>query len=89
MLKSGTNKKMEAKLDLLTEKIELLITKLETIQAENKQLKEDNSVLSADLQTYKSDYDNLKLSSTDKNEVVKTKLTTILNRLNQLEELAS
>ncbi len=80
---------MDAKLDILSEKIELLITKLETLQTENKQLKEDNNRLSADIQTYKHDYEALKLSSTDKNEVVKTKLTTILNRLDQLEELAS
>ena len=80
---------MDTKLDLLTEKIELLITKMETIQAENRQLKEDKKSLFAELQTYKRDYESIKLSSTDKNEVVKTKLTTILNRLDQLEEIAS
>ncbi len=89
MLKLGTNNRMDTKLDLLTEKIELLITKLENTQAENKRLKEENSTLSTDLQAYKQDYETLKLSSTDKNEVVKTKLTTILSRLDQLEEIAS
>ncbi len=89
MLKLGINNKMDSKLDLLSEKIELLITKLENLQSENKQLKEDKLTLSADMQTYKNNYEELKLSSSDKNEVVKTKLTTILNRLGQLEELAS
>ncbi len=80
---------MDTKFELLTEKIELLITKLETIQTENKELKEENNNLSAELQRYKRDYDSLKISSTDNNDRVKTKLTTILNRLDQLEELAS
>ena len=80
---------MDSKLNQLTEKIELLITKLEKLQAENKQLKEENQSLISQMNSHKTNFESLKLRSSDDNEKVKTKLTTILNRLDQLEELAS
>lgn len=77
------------KLDILAEKIEQMINKLEKLEKENSELVSENSRLKNDLHCYKKEYDSLKLNNTDKTESVKTKLTTILNRLEQLEEIAS
>lgn len=77
------------KLDILAEKIEQMITKLEKLEKENSELLAENSKLKNDLHVYRKEYDSFKLNNVDKTESVKTKLTTILNRLEQLEEIAS
>jgi regulator of replication initiation timing len=80
---------MSNKLNLLLDKIEDLIEKVETLQESNKTLKSENRQLKIELSKLSKANKNLKLGSSDKTDVLKTRLTGILNRLDQLEELAS
>lgn len=80
---------MLEKLTLLEEKIEALVSRVERLQKENIELKDKNNVLDEQLATIQKEYEQLKVSDNDRSEKVKTKLTLILNRLNELEQIAS
>lgn len=80
---------MSKKLDKLIERVEKLIERVETLQDENSTIKKENRKIRSELMALQKDKKSLMLSATDQSDTVKTKLTRILNRLDQLEELAS
>jgi len=47
----------------------------------------NNDALQAELNQLRKEYSSLKLGDSDRSEVVKSKLTSILDRLEQLENL--
>ncbi len=79
---------MNDKLDLLASKIERVVERLEAMTVENRSLKQQNKSLSDELNQLRKDFDVLKLSSADRSENARTKLTNILHRLDQLESVA-
>ena len=80
---------MSDKLNLLFDKIESLIEKVEELQEKNNILKSENKQLAAEVAKFSKANQNLELASSDKTDIIKTRLKSILNRLDQLEEIAS
>lgn len=80
---------MEDKLTLLAEKVEKLVSLVETLKLENTQLKEDKATLSADNDHMKKEMEQMKLAESDRSEKAKSKLSGILNKLDELERIAS
>ena len=80
---------MMDKLHLLEQKIDTLIQTLTSVKEENAQLKANNESMGKELSDLKKEYDLIKLSENDKNEKMKTSLTRILSRLDELEQIAS
>ncbi|MFQ5452769.1 MAG: hypothetical protein ACE5D6_01105 [Candidatus Zixiibacteriota bacterium] len=78
---------MEEKLNLLSQKIDQFISSLNNLKEENLLLKKENKSLKSEIGKFKKEYNNIKLNSSDKSDEIKTKLSGILNRLEQLEEL--
>jgi len=79
---------MADKLELLAQKVDQVIDRLESVTEENKNLKKANRELTRELARLRKEYDGLKVSLADKSDTVKTKLTGILDRLDQLQAMA-
>jgi len=80
---------MSDKLNLLLDKIESLIKKVENLQEINNTLKSENKQLKIELTKFSKTNQSLELASSDKTELIKTRLISILSRLDQLEEITS
>jgi len=78
---------MQGKLDILSEKVEKVLNLLERVKSENAALKEENQKLKTELASIRKEYRNLKLGSADQSQAVKSRLVTVLNRLEELESL--
>ena len=80
---------MKDKLELLSDKVEKVCQLVEILQDENHTLKEYNTILEQDLSKFRKENEELKIKLADQSDSVKTKLTGVLNRLEQLEEISS
>ena len=80
---------MLEKLELLEQKIDSLIQALADVKAENETLKTANETLEKQFSDLQKEYEQVKLTENDQTEKMKTSLTRILNRLNELEQIAS
>ena len=80
---------MDEKLDLLVEKVERVAELLDATRAHNAELKEENSRLKSELADAARELESLKLTSADQAGRTRTKLLTVLDRLDQLEKLGS
>ena len=80
---------MEDKLTLLAEKVEKLVSLVETLKLENSQLKQDKADLTTEVDHLKKEQEQLKLAESDRSEKVQSKLSGILNKLDELERIAS
>ena len=78
---------MESKLQLLAKKVEKVIDPLDRLKRENATLKSENAGLKTELAGIQKEYNELKLGTADRSDSVKTKLTSVLNRLEELENL--
>ena len=79
---------MANKIDLLANKVEEVVKHLEALNEENKSLKKDNRALTRELSKLRKEYEGFKLNSVDRKDTVRTKLTGILDRLDQLQSMA-
>jgi len=80
---------VEDRIILLAEKVESLISLVNELKENNTELKKSNRELKTQLNKAKKEYANINLNDTDRSEKVKVKLNQILNKLEQLEMLAS
>ncbi len=71
----------------LREKVERILTLLEHVKQENRSLREENKKLREQLSSIQKEYNNFKLKDADKAQNVKSKLISILDRLEELESL--
>lgn len=78
---------MGDKLELLEQKIEAVIERLERLRNENSDLKASNTDMKKELGGIRKQYDSARLGQVDQSELVKSKLVSILDRLNELEKL--
>ena len=78
---------MGDKLELLEQKIEAVIGRLEKLRDENSDLKASNTGMKKELGGIRKQFDNARLGQVDQSELVKSKLVSILDRLNELEKL--
>ncbi len=80
---------MDEKLDLLFEKVERVADLLDATRRHNAELKEENSRLITELTEVNRELEALKLNSADQAGRTRTKLITVLDRLEQLEKLGA
>ena len=80
---------MEDKLEQLTQKIETVCSLVEMLRKENAELKETNEQQRTELEQLKKQHEELQLKSADQSEAVRSRLSTVLNRLDELESMAS
>ena len=75
------------KFDQLSEKIDLLIDRLEELRRENRLLKEDKFSLERELQRAQDQLKKVEIKAADRAQTVKSKLSGVLTRLNELEQV--
>ena len=80
---------MDEKLDLLVERVERVAELLEATRAHNAELKEENSRLKSELADATRELESFKLNAADQAGRTRTKLLTVLDRLDQLEKLGA
>ncbi|HWR82335.1 MAG TPA: cell division protein ZapB [Candidatus Deferrimicrobium sp.] len=78
---------LHEKLDLLAKRVEQLVAVLQNVKQENLVLKQENAGLAAELAALKAECRELRLGRADRSEQVRTRLTAILGRLEELESL--
>ncbi len=74
-------------LTLLEKKVELVLNLVDQLRDENRTLTEENAILKSELTNIKRLSRNLKVSHSDQSEVLKTKLNSVLSRVEELEGL--
>ena len=72
---------------LLEEKINKVIELLEKLKIENKKLKEENRQLILELHQVKRGFEEYKTVHADQSNRVKEKLLSVLNRVEELEQI--
>lgn len=78
---------MSDKIKLLEEKVSQVLGKLDGIQDENARLKDQNSALKAELTELQQEFKQFQLQQNDRSEQVKSKLATLLGRIEELEQI--
>ncbi len=78
---------MSEKLELLEQKVSQVLSRIEELKADNDLLREANVELKDKLVGLKRDFDALKLEQNDLADRVKTKLISILSRVEELEKI--
>lgn len=76
------------KIEALAQKIENLGQYVETLKAENDGLRSQNEQMQSELTELREKLRVGQLESADRNETVKNRLANILNRLDELEQIA-
>jgi len=79
---------MKEKIEAINTKVEELVNRLEKLGTANKQLVDDNQDLKTELNRLKRQLKDSQLGSGDTNEAVKRRLSSVLERLNEIESLA-
>ena len=78
---------MGDKFNLLTEKVDKVLELLDRLKAENKTLKEENDRLIAELNRIRDSFEEYRLVHADQSNRVKEKLTSVLSRVEELEQI--
>ena len=78
---------MTQSLDLVEEKVEAVLAELEQLRQSNSSLVLENGKLRAELARIKRGFHSAKLSQADQSDVTRTRLTAVLERINELESL--
>lgn len=80
---------MSEKLEQLAQKVDLVLSKLEQVQAENRTLKLDKENLKKELLQLRKEHEAVMVQQNDRSEKVRSRLSVILERLDQLETLSA
>lgn len=80
---------MKEKLDQITKKIQLVAELLKRAKLENTDLKGNNESLRKELAKARRDLEQIGLSRMDQTDTVKTKLSSVLKKLEELEQYTS
>jgi regulator of replication initiation timing len=80
---------MSEKLEQLAQKVDLVLSRLEQVQAENRTLKLEKDNLKKELLQLRKEHEALLVQQNDRSEKVRSRLTVILDRLDQLETLSA
>ena len=79
---------MSDTLDQIAQKVDQLLETVRNLKSQNTALRADNTRLKAELAGLDKQRQNLTLRAADQSEAVRTKLQSVLNRLEELEKLA-
>ena len=78
---------MTDKIKLLEDKVGQVLSRLDDLQGENVSLKEQNTGLKSELVELQRTFKQFKLENNDRAEQVKSKLATLLARIEELEQI--
>ncbi len=78
---------MSDKITLLEEKVGQVLSRMDSLQSENLSLKDQNSGLKSELAELQQAFKDFRLDHNDRAEQVKTKLTSLLGRIEELEQI--
>ncbi|MCD6248809.1 MAG: cell division protein ZapB [candidate division Zixibacteria bacterium] len=78
---------MTDKIKLLEDKVGQVLGRLDELQGENVSLKEQNTGLKSELVELQQTFKQFKLENNDRAEQVKSKLATLLARIEELEQI--
>lgn len=78
---------MREKLLLLEEKVTEILSRLENLKEDNDMLRREKADLESQLASLRRDFDSLQLSHNDQSSQVKAKLTSVLDRIEELEKV--
>ena len=78
---------MADKFQMLEDKVGKVLQKVEALTGENKTLKSDNAQLESELTGLKQEFKQFRLQQNDQAEAVKSKLASLLGRIEELEKI--
>ena len=78
---------MSDKIMLLEEKVSQVLSRLDGLQSENASLKEQNAGVKSELVELQQAFKQFQLEHNDRAEQVKSKLSTLLGRIEELEQI--
>ena len=78
---------MSEKLTQLIAKVEMLLDVVDGLKDQNSSLMKDNKQLQKELGEARGECESLRLSSADQSGAVKARLTAVMTRLDELEQL--
>ena len=78
---------MSDKITLLEEKVGQVLSRMDDLHEENISLKEQNAGLKGELAELQQAFKEFRLDHNDRTEQVKTKLTSLLGRIEELEQI--
>jgi len=78
---------MTDKFKLLEEKVGKVLQKLQVFNDENVSLRQENASLKDELANLKQEFKQFRLEQNDQAELVKSKLATLLGRIEELEKI--
>jgi len=77
---------MSDRLELLDKKISQVLDRLESLKQDNASLKVENASLKSQLGQLQQDLNTLKLNQNDQGEMIRSKLVSVLGRIEELEK---
>jgi FtsZ-binding cell division protein ZapB len=78
---------MTDQINLLEEKVSQVLQRLTVLQSENSGVKQENSALKEQLSRLKQEFDKFRVEHNDQADAVKTRLTALLSRIEELEQI--
>lgn len=78
---------MSDRLNRLAEKVDEVLIRLDSMKSENRELKAGNTKLKSELLGLKKEHDSLMLEKNDRSDHLKSKLISVLSRLDELDSL--
>jgi len=78
---------MTDQINLLEEKVSQVLQRLTVLQKENGSLRQENNALTDQLSQLRRDFDKFRVEHNDQTDAVKTRLTSLLSRIEELEQL--
>lgn len=77
---------MSDRLELLDKKVSQVLDRLESLKQDNASLKAENASLKSHLGQLQQDFSSLKLTQNDQAELIRSKLVSVLGRIEELEK---
>ncbi|MBD3403618.1 cell division protein ZapB [candidate division GN15 bacterium] len=78
---------MSDKLARIEDRVDKLLALVERLKDDNRRLREQNRGLKADMAELQREFDSLRLSQNDQAGAVRAKLSSVLNRIEELESM--
>ena len=78
---------MPDKLKLLEEKVVLVLSKLDGLKEDNATLRKENVDLRSQVSELQKGFENLRLNHNDQSDLLRSKLASVLERIEHLEKI--
>jgi FtsZ-binding cell division protein ZapB len=78
---------MSDQIKLLEEKVSQVLSRLTVLQTENSSVRQENVALKEQLAHLRQEFDRFRTEHNDQADAVKTRLTALLSRIEELEQI--